>query len=69
MEKLIKNIFTVTLFLTITLLILLSTSIVLAYELHEPILIENIHTTAENPYIIEGYEAINPKLEKIKIPL
>ncbi|MCD4705287.1 right-handed parallel beta-helix repeat-containing protein [bacterium] len=27
-----------------------------AYEKQEPILIENIHATKENPYIIEGYE-------------
>lgn len=31
-----------------------------AYEPHEPILIEGIHATAEEPYIIEGYEITNP---------
>jgi len=48
--KIIKKVY---LFLIISILFL---NLVLAYEIHEPILIEDIHATAENPYIIEGYE-------------
>jgi len=33
-----------------------ATALAGAYELHEPILIENKHATAEDPYIIEGFE-------------
>ncbi|MBU0456866.1 MAG: right-handed parallel beta-helix repeat-containing protein [Nanoarchaeota archaeon] len=32
----------------------------LAYTLHDPIVIENLETTADKPYIIEGYEITNP---------
>jgi parallel beta-helix repeat protein len=38
-----------------------------AYEQHEPILIADIHATADDPYIIEGYEITNPKGDCIKI--
>ena len=46
------------LFLTISLLVFCSSAF--AYEQHEPILIENIHATADDPYVIEGYEITNP---------
>jgi parallel beta-helix repeat protein len=48
-------------------LIFLLPNIVLAYQTNKPILIENIHATPENPYIIEGYEITNPKGDCIKI--
>jgi parallel beta-helix repeat protein len=37
-------------------ILLIFPNIVSAYEKHEPILIENIKATPDNPYIIEGYE-------------
>ena len=37
------------------------------YELHEPIIIEGIHATAEDPYFIEGYEITNPSGICIKV--
>lgn len=38
-----------------------------AYQPHESILIADIHETAEEPYIIEGYEITNPSGSCIKI--
>jgi hypothetical protein len=38
-----------------------------AYEQHEPILLKGIHATADEPYIIEGYEITNPYGDCIKI--
>jgi parallel beta-helix repeat protein len=31
-----------------------------AYEPHKPIIVENIRTTVDKPYIVEGYEIANP---------
>jgi len=38
-----------------------------AYEKHEPILIKDIHATAENPYIIEGYEISSDSANCIEV--
>jgi hypothetical protein len=38
-----------------------------AYEQHDPILLDGVHATADEPYIIEGYEITNPKGDCIKI--
>jgi parallel beta-helix repeat protein len=38
-----------------------------AYEFHQPILIENIQTTDDKPFIVEGYEIINPQGPGIQI--
>jgi parallel beta-helix repeat protein len=48
-------------------IILFSPGIVSAYTTHQPILIENIQATPENPYIIEGYEISNPTGDCIKV--
>jgi parallel beta-helix repeat protein len=45
------------LFAVLTCLLPVSVS---AYEAHEPIIITDIHATADDPYIIEGYEITNP---------
>lgn len=37
-------------------LMILSCSIASAYGPHHPILIQDVHATADNPYVIEGYE-------------
>lgn len=44
-----------------------SCSSVYDYNVHKPIVIENIHATPENPYIIEGYEITNPNGNGIEI--
>jgi len=44
----------------ILLVLLLFSNTVCAYEKHEPIKLKDIHATAEDPYIIEGYEITNP---------
>lgn len=38
-----------------------------AYEPHDPIFLEGIHATADQPYIIEGYEITNPEGDCIKV--
>ncbi|MBU1682479.1 right-handed parallel beta-helix repeat-containing protein [Patescibacteria group bacterium] len=38
-----------------------------AYTEHDPIVIENMHATAEDPYIIEGYDITNPNGNCIEI--
>lgn len=38
-----------------------------AYEQHEPILIENIHATSEDPYIIEDFEISSDKANCIEV--
>jgi parallel beta-helix repeat protein len=53
--------------LAILIIILLFPSIASAYEQHEPILIEDIRATADDPYIIEGYEITNPDGDCINI--
>lgn len=48
------------------LLILLPPS-VLAYDIHKPIIVENIHTTIDEPLIVEGYEITDPNGPGIQI--
>ena len=38
-----------------------------SYTIHEPVIIENIETTADNPLIIEGYEISEPDRPGIQI--
>jgi hypothetical protein len=38
-----------------------------AYEQHDPILLDGIHATVDEPYVIEGYEITNPTGDCIKI--
>ncbi len=53
-------------FLIIALIFIFITKIC-AYQPHDPIQINNINATEENPYIIEGYEITNPIGDCIKI--
>ncbi len=48
-------------------IILLSAYLVSAYEQHGPILIEDVHATAEDPYIIEGYEITSGSANCIEV--
>jgi parallel beta-helix repeat protein len=50
----------------VLLLVLISNSVP-AYELHEPILVENVHATADDPYIIEGYEVSSDRANCIEV--
>jgi parallel beta-helix repeat protein len=38
-----------------------------AYDLHKPIIVENIQTTIDKPYIVEGYEITDPNGPGIQI--
>jgi hypothetical protein len=38
-----------------------------AYELHNPVIVENIQTTIDKPYIVEDYEIVNPDGPGIRI--
>jgi parallel beta-helix repeat protein len=42
-------------------------SLVCAYDLHKPIIVENIQTTVDKPYIVEGYEITDPNGPGIQI--
>ncbi|MBM3212153.1 hypothetical protein FJZ33_08035, partial [Candidatus Poribacteria bacterium] len=48
-------------------LLTLSSSLSFSYDLHKPIMVENIQSTADKPYIIEGYEITNPSGPGIQI--
>ncbi|MBU0456867.1 MAG: right-handed parallel beta-helix repeat-containing protein [Nanoarchaeota archaeon] len=45
----------------------LFSSLVSAYTIHKPILIENIHAAADKPYIIEGYEISSDQTNCIEV--
>lgn len=38
-----------------------------AYELHKPVIVENIQATVDKPYIVEGYDIANPDGPGIQI--
>jgi parallel beta-helix repeat protein len=48
-------------------LFILLPALVFAYESHKPIIVENIQTTVDNPYVVEGYEIANPDGPGIQI--
>ncbi|MBU0706254.1 right-handed parallel beta-helix repeat-containing protein [Patescibacteria group bacterium] len=54
-------------YIFLILLLFFLTNTAFAYEQHKPILVENVHATEDEPYVIEGYEISNPYGDCIKI--
>jgi len=53
--------------LSVLLVSVVFSSIVFAYDIHKPIFIEDMHATADNPYIIEGYEISSESANCIEV--
>lgn len=58
-----KKVLYLQLFFSLTLL----PSLALAYDLHEPIIVERVQSTPGKPYIVEGFEIANPDSPGIQL--